>query len=96
LKQGIYAQPKGAARRKLGELRVGESGVVEGLSQEAYAQDTVLRLLRLGFVDGERVTLLREAPFTGDPIIVKVRGTLVGLRRCEANLVEVQEGNSEK
>ncbi|MBC7385196.1 MAG: ferrous iron transport protein A [Cryobacterium sp.] len=47
------------------------------------------RLLEMGFLEGSVVEVIHEAPFGKDPIAVRVRGTLLALRRNEANYIEV-------
>ncbi len=41
------------------------------------------RLLDLGFTPGEEISVTRAAPF-GDPLIVRLRGALLALRKREA------------
>jgi len=47
------------------------------------------RLMELGFLEGAWCQKMHEAPFYGDPIAVRVRGTLVALRRAEASSIQV-------
>ena len=82
-----------ADQKKLGELQPGQSGVilfVEEESVEISRLPMIQRLLEMGFLEGSQVEVLHEAPFGGDPIAVRVRGTLIALRREEANLVWVK------
>ncbi len=75
--------------RRLGQLALGERAVivsVNTLEEPALG----LRLMQMGFVKGTEVELARQAPLTSDPIAVRLRGSLVALRRAEANLVEVE------
>ena len=48
------------------------------------------RLLEMGFVEGVPIMLLHEAPFTKDPIIVRLRNMRIALRRNEAQCILVQ------
>ena len=75
-------------RRRLGDLRKGESGCIVQVGCGA-PDEMISRLLEMGLLEGSRVEVLHEAPFGGDPVAVRVRGALIALRRCEANLVEV-------
>ena len=43
------------------------------------------RLVELGFDEGAEVETLHRAPLGGDPIAVRVDGTLVALRRAVAD-----------
>ncbi len=50
----------------------------------------VTRLLELGFDEGAGVELLHQAPL-GDPIAVRVDGSVVALRRALARLILVAD-----
>jgi Fe2+ transport system protein FeoA len=47
------------------------------------------RLLDLGFTPGEEVTVTHAAPF-GDPLVIRVRGALLALRKREAAWIRVE------
>ena len=47
------------------------------------------RLLDMGFVDGTRARIIRNAPLM-DPIDIKIKGYLVAIRRNEAKGIEVK------
>ena len=47
------------------------------------------RLLDLGFTPGEEITVTQRAPL-GDPLVVRVRGALLALRRREAAWILVE------
>ena len=47
------------------------------------------RLLEMGFLEGSSFEVVHEAPLGGNPIAVRVRGTLIALRREEAGAIEV-------
>ncbi len=51
--------------------------------------DLQSRLYALGLYPGALINVLRSAPF-GDPLQVKVGGTLLSIRRREAALVRVE------
>lgn len=54
--------------------------------------DTIAqRLNDLGFVAGEPVRVVAQAPWGGDPILVQVGATRFALRRSEAQRVQVTE-----
>lgn len=71
--------------QKLGTLQPGQSGIIK----EVHIQQDS-RLLQLGFIKGSQIQVMHEAPFFKDPIAVLVRGTIIALRRNEANAVEVE------
>lgn len=70
----------------LGEMKVGTSGTILNTTGP---EEIRRRLLEMGLLEGSHVELVHEAPFGGDPIAVRVRGSLLALRRSEANYVEV-------
>lgn len=74
--------------KKLGELEKGAIGTIEKTGGPIEIRR---RLLEMGFLEGSVVELVHAAPFGGDPIAVKVRGSLIALRRVEANHIEVRE-----
>ncbi len=69
----------------MGELQPGDQGEIVTL----LASHLGLRLMELGFVSGAHFEVLHQAPFGGDPIAVKVRGSVIAIRRGEANQIEV-------
>jgi Fe2+ transport system protein FeoA len=78
---------------KLGELQPGEAAVVVGFaSGESSTEDQSYqqRLRELGLIQGAEVLVVNEAPYFHDPIAVRVRGSLLALRRTEANQVWVK------
>ena len=47
------------------------------------------RLMDLGFTPGEEITVTQWAPL-GDPLVVRIRGALLALRRREAAWIRVE------
>lgn len=72
--------------KKLGELSIGQRGTIVSIDECSV----LTRLLEMGLVEGSSVELVHEAPFGRDPIAVRARGTLIALRRAEANLIRVK------
>ena len=66
--------------RTLSDLRQGDEGVLDRLE---VAGEVAQRLMELGFLPGVRVTAWRPAP-GGDPMIFRVDGSEVALRRGTA------------
>lgn len=66
--------------RTLSDLRRGEEGVLDRLE---VAAEVAQRLMELGFLPGVRVSAGRPAP-GGDPMIFRVDGSEVALRRATA------------
>jgi len=50
-----------------------------------------VRLVELGFMAGEWVEVVHEAPLSRDPIVVECSGTRIALRRSEASLILVDD-----
>lgn len=71
----------------LSGLRPGESTRVVGLSPACRGQER-RRLLDLGFVPGTSVEVDMVSP-AGDPTAYRVRGSVIALRREQANLIRV-------
>ncbi len=57
------------------------------------SDSSMMRLRELGLLPGTRIQLVRRAPL-GDPMEISVRGSLLSLRRREADLIEVREVES--
>lgn len=70
---------------RLADLPTGGRGVISAMPAGSGA---LTRLREMGVVPGTRVQLVRRAPL-GDPIEISVRGSLLSLRRSEAELIEV-------
>jgi ferrous iron transport protein A len=62
-----------------------ECTIVDVLLEDAELQ----RLLDMGFIEGTRVKVVRNAPLM-DPLDIEIRGYLIALRRHEARGVEVK------
>lgn len=71
--------------KKLSELNVGQKGIIHSLED----QDLILKLMEMGFLQGEEVVVEQVAPM-GDPISVMVAGYQVSLRLNEAASVTVE------
>jgi ferrous iron transport protein A len=82
--------PQSTNIRKLGELNAGAVARIRSVGGAGQVDGLTSRLLELGFLEGARVEVLHEAPYSRDPIAIRVRGGVIALRRNEANLVEVQ------
>ncbi len=73
---------------RLSEVKAGDTCVIKSVYEH---NSFCRRLCDLGFVAGTRVTVLAPAPF-GDPIELFLRGYRITLRKSEARLVEVEQG----
>lgn len=69
----------------LDKLSPGTEAIIESFTDD----DIKLKLLEMGCLPGERISVVRFAPL-GDPIAVSVSGYLLSMRRDEAATVEVK------
>ena len=70
---------------KLSKLRPGQEGVIK----EFNSNELFLKLMEMGCVPGERITLEQIAPL-GDPISVSIAGYRLSLRLNEAEHILVE------
>lgn len=62
----------------------------EGRIQAVIGTDTLAqRLAEIGFTPGQTVRMIRFAPL-GDPMLIRLRGFSIALRRREAQRILVQ------
>ncbi|HML20760.1 MAG TPA: FeoA family protein [Aggregatilinea sp.] len=72
--------------RTLADLMPGDTGIVAALHAKGPERR---RLMDLGILPGTRIEVELRSPL-GDPTAYKVRGTLVGLRRSQAQQITLQ------
>lgn len=80
----------------LADLRRGESAVVTSLAASRVLDDRsedaavlLARLRDLGFIAGARCEILARMWLGGDPLVVRIGGSVFALRRAEAAAVHV-------
>ena len=92
------ASPKAAPKFTLDQLRKGQSAIVAGVTAHVVegGTDFSRRLMELGFVHGESVTIMAKGFWSGEPIAVRVGDAQHGhgsstfaLRRFEAAQIAV-------
>ncbi len=76
---------------RLGDLKPGECAEIIGFCVEDDLQNYLHRLFEIGFLVGERVDLLKEAPVSRDPVSIRVKDAVYAMRREEANLIQVRK-----
>lgn len=69
----------------LGALREGAYGRITALEARGALRR---RLLDFGLIEGTEVRCLRISP-AGSPVLYRVRGTMLALRRCDAENIRV-------
>ncbi len=80
--------PAAVQPTSLAGLRPGHTAIVTGYAADGPAA-TLRRLVDLGFGVGETVDAVRRAPL-GDPVVYRVAGYEVALRRTESRLITVR------
>ena len=71
---------------KLADLKLGEEGIIDSFSDTEMS----LKLMEMGCLPGEKVSIERTAPL-GDPIAISISGYLLSVRKDEADTVLVQQ-----
>ncbi|HEY1725660.1 MAG TPA: FeoA family protein [Steroidobacteraceae bacterium] len=82
----------------LGSLHKGARGTVSAIDHSSAVsgaldsadEGIVRRLMELGFVPGEPIEIIEEQRPGGDPIAVRIGGSIFALRRREAQAVMVR------
>ena len=72
----------------LSALSLGESAIVTHIFAEP---DMECRLTDLGLVPGTKVTCMTRSP-AGDPSAYLIRGTLIALRKADADGIHIKPG----
>ena len=72
--------------KTLDQLKIGESGIIKSFTQ----RDLALKLIEMGCLPGEKITLTKIAPM-GDPIAIEVSGYELSMRKNEASTVQLEE-----
>ena len=70
--------------KKLSQLKPGQKGVIK----EFANQDIYLKLMEMGCLPGESITMEQKAPL-GDPVSVSISGYTLSLRLNEAEHIIV-------
>jgi len=73
-------------RKKLSEVKIGETVVIDSFESD----DLFLKLMEMGCLPGEKITVEQTAPFK-DPISISVAGYHLSLRLNEAQHILVSE-----
>ncbi|HTA61463.1 MAG TPA: FeoA family protein [Bacteroidia bacterium] len=72
--------------RTLAQLIKGETATISSFSDDVLA----LKLIEMGCIPGEKITLQHVAPL-GCPYAFEVNGTLVSIRKSEAQFVLISK-----
>jgi ferrous iron transport protein A len=75
--------------KTVAEMKVGETGVISSVGDDCLdIHCHCLRLMELGFTPGQEVTVVAKSLFK-DPLAVSVRGTVIALRKSEAECIKI-------
>jgi ferrous iron transport protein A len=74
---------------KLGELNPGSRAEIVGFCVANDLQNFLHRLYEIGFLVGEEVEILQDAPLGRDPISIRIKDAVYAMRREDANLILV-------
>ena len=77
--------------QKLGELVPGDRVEIVGFCIEDDLQDFLHRLFEVGFLVGEKLQVMSDAPVSHDPMSIKVKDATYAMRRQDANLIRVRK-----
>jgi ferrous iron transport protein A len=72
--------------KRLSEVKIGQRVIIKSFEKD----DIFLKLMEMGCVPGELITIDKIAPL-GDPISISVAGYQLSLRLNEATLIWVEE-----
>jgi ferrous iron transport protein A len=77
------------SNKTVADMNPGESGVISSVGDDCLdIHCHCLRLMELGFTPGQEVTIVARS-FFKDPIAVSVRGTVIALRKNEAECIKI-------
>ena len=67
------------------ELNYGEKGII---SEIDYNHPSSRRIMEIGFTPGQEIELVSKSIFN-DPIALAIRGTVIAIRKNEAECIKV-------
>jgi len=73
---------------KLSDMKLGETGTIRSVKTENLHD---MRILEMGFVQGEKITVTGFAPL-GDPMEVRILDYSVSLRKSDSENILIQTG----
>ena len=74
--------------KKLPEIKIGKEAIIKSFESD----ELFLKLMEMGCIPGEKITIEQIAPFK-DPISISVAGYTLSLRLDEADHIIVEELN---
>ncbi|HRE11114.1 MAG TPA: FeoA family protein [Ignavibacteria bacterium] len=75
--------------KSVADLKIGDTAKIISVGDDCIdIHCHCLRLMELGFTPGQEVTVVAKSPFK-DPVAVSVRGTIIALRKNEAECIKI-------
>jgi ferrous iron transport protein A len=73
------------SKMRLSDLKKGDQAYIVDLVGSG-----IERFLKMGMLEGSHLTVLHEAPFGKDPMAVKIRDSIIAIRRQDADSILVK------
>lgn len=75
--------------KSVADMSIGETALITSVGDDCIdVHCHCLRLMELGFTPGQEVSVVAKSPFK-DPLAVSVRGTIIALRKDEAECIKI-------
>lgn len=75
--------------KSVADMLIGETALITSVGDDCVdVHCHCLRLMELGFTPGQEVSVVARSPFK-DPLAVSVRGTIIALRKDEAECIKI-------
>ena len=71
--------------KRADDLKIGERAVIKDIDND---HPSAHRILEIGFTPGQEIELLNYSAFK-DPLAFAIRGTIIAIRKKEANCIHV-------
>ena len=76
---------------RLDQLSINLTQRVKKVNSFSLMPEIEYQLAEIGFIPGEKVTVLRKNLFGGDPMMIRIGLSTFALRKQEAELIEVED-----
>ena len=76
---------------RLNQLPINVTHRVKKVNPFTLMPEIEHQLAEIGFIPGEKVTVLRKNFFGGDPMMIRIGLSTFALRKQEATLIEVED-----
>ena len=77
--------------KSVADMKIGDTALISSVGDDCIdIHCHCLRLMELGFTPGQEVSIIAKSPFK-DPLAVSIRGTIIALRRSEAECIKIND-----